>query len=98
MLNRNKNKKIKSKLLKNGVKIKYTRVFCKITFNMFPSLVFIQEETDKNQAIGYLFAINGMSDVHGWFILSAYSFEPLKANWGYNSFTYWTFNGSDGRY
>ena len=28
-----KNKKIKSKLFKNGVKIKYTRVFCKITFH-----------------------------------------------------------------
>ena len=71
---------------------------CRLTFNMFPSLVFIQEETDEDQDIGYLFAINGMSDVHGWFIFNTYRFCPLKASWGYNSFTYWTFTGSDGRY
>jgi hypothetical protein len=36
MLNISKDKKIKSKLFKKRAKIKYTRAFCKITFDFIP--------------------------------------------------------------
>ena len=49
MLNRNKNKKIKSKLLKNGVKIKYTRIFCKITFTFNPTVILFFNYDDGNR-------------------------------------------------
>ena len=41
MLNKSKNKKIKSKLFKKRCKLKYTRNSCKITFSIPPSLVWV---------------------------------------------------------
>ena len=41
MLNKSKNKKIKSKLFKKRCKLKYTRNSCKITFNFIPQIIFL---------------------------------------------------------
>lgn len=65
---------------------------------MFPSLVLIQEETDSEKQIGFLFAVYGMFKVHGWFIFNSYSFCYLRCGWSSSRFMYWTENGSDGRY